>query len=90
MVDRCVCCGAMIPEGRMVCLMCEKKANERRKAMCDHGRLRTVGDRVFCCECGEELPLDFLINGKKPAEKPAPAEKTNKAPARKRTAKKAV
>ena len=27
---------------------------------CSHNRLRTVGDRVFCCACGEELPLSFL------------------------------
>lgn len=25
--DRCVCCGAVIPEGRMVCPICERKAN---------------------------------------------------------------
>lgn len=24
MVDRCVCCGEIIPEGRQVCLLCEK------------------------------------------------------------------
>ena len=23
--NRCVCCGEIIPEGRMVCLLCEKK-----------------------------------------------------------------
>ena len=23
--ERCVCCGAIIPEGRMVCPMCEQK-----------------------------------------------------------------
>ena len=89
MVERCVCCGAMIPEGRMVCLMCEKKVYERRRTMCDHKRLRTIGDRVFCCECGEELPLEYLTGGKKPDKKPAPAEKMNKAPAKKRAAKKA-
>ena len=27
---------------------------------CSHNRLTTVGDRVFCCACGEELPLSFL------------------------------
>ena len=90
MDERCVCCGAVIPEGRMVCLMCEKKVYERRRPMCDHKRLRTVGDRVFCCECGEELPLEYLINGKKPAEKPAPEGKPDKAPAKKRAAKKSV
>lgn len=27
--DSCVCCGATVPEGRMICLICEKgKENE--------------------------------------------------------------
>lgn len=26
--DRCVCCGEIIPEGRMVCPVCERRANE--------------------------------------------------------------
>lgn len=25
-VDVCICCGAIIPEGRMICLSCEKKS----------------------------------------------------------------
>lgn len=60
--------------------------------MCEHGRLRTVGDRVFCCECGKELDLEFLAakNGKNNAEKPAEEVKTGKATPKKRTAKKAV
>ena len=59
---------------------------------CVHERLRTVGDRVFCCECREELPLEFLMakNGKNSVEKPAEEAKTDKATPRKRTAKKAV
>ena len=28
-VDRCVCCGAVIPEGRQVCPICEQKAQRR-------------------------------------------------------------
>lgn len=27
MTDRCVCCGDVIPEGRMVCVMCERTLN---------------------------------------------------------------
>lgn len=27
--NRCVCCGAVIPEGRMVCPACERKAAEK-------------------------------------------------------------
>lgn len=32
MEDRCVCCGAIIPEGRMVCPQCEAAAKERLPA----------------------------------------------------------
>lgn len=35
--------------------------------MCEHKNLRTVGDRLFCKECGKELPLEFLY--KKPEPK---------------------
>ena len=64
--------------------------------MCKHGRLRTVGDRVFCCECGEELPLEILT-GEKPASEAAEQvkntaqeETTGKTAPKKRTGKKAV
>ena len=63
---------------------------------CDHKRLRTVGDRVFCCECKEELPLEFLLSRNAPvkdknrANKAADKPKPDKAPAKKRAAKKAV
>ena len=67
--------------------------------MCEHERLRTVGDDVFCCICGEHLPLEFLMNKgkpakapeKKPEEIPATAEEAKpakkKAPAKKTTKK---
>ena len=60
--------------------------------MCNHDRLRTVGDRVFCCECNKELDLEFLMakNGKNSAKKPAEDAKMDKPTPRKRTAKKAV
>lgn len=28
--NRCVMCGEIIPEGRQVCYICERKANERQ------------------------------------------------------------
>ena len=31
MVDTCICCGAIIPEGRMVCPNCEAEAGIERK-----------------------------------------------------------
>ncbi len=35
--------------------------------MCDHKMLRTVGDEVYCQDCGAKLTLDFLM-GQKPAK----------------------
>lgn len=29
-VNRCVCCGAEIPEGRLVCPKCERKADDEK------------------------------------------------------------
>lgn len=59
---------------------------------CKHEKLRTVGDRVFCCECKAELPLEFLMakNGENRTNNPPSTAKTDKAPSKKRTAKKAV
>jgi hypothetical protein len=57
--------------------------------MCDHERLRTVGDRVFCCECGTELDIAFL-EGKNSPKKPSDNTGTDKTTAKKTRAKKAV
>ena len=50
---------------------------------CEHERLRTVGDRVFCCTCGEELPLDFLMAKSAPKEEKPAERKTTQRKARK-------
>ena len=61
-----------------------------------HERLRTVGHRVFCCECKAELPMEFLMAKNKPvkaeeqAKKAVPVEKTDKPTSRKARQKKAV
>ena len=57
--------------------------------MCDHERLRTVGDRVFCCECGKELDIAFL-EGKNSAKNPSDNAGEDKAPVKKTRTKKAV
>lgn len=37
--ERCVCCGEIIPEGRQVCILCERKANAAfQKRWCDANR----------------------------------------------------
>ena len=57
--------------------------------MCEHDRLRTVGDRVFCCKCGKELDIAFL-EGKNGAKKPSDNTGTDKTPMKKTRTKKAV
>lgn len=42
--------------------------------MCEHKNLRTVGDRLFCKDCKEELPLDFLTEGLKKEDHAPEAE----------------
>lgn len=65
-VNRCVCCGEIIPEGRMVCPVCEREA-------CMHlwmyeglepGTRRGHLIRWRCMKCGEtriERPVDRRI-----------------------------
>ena len=63
---------------------------------CRHEKLRTVGDRLFCKDCGKELPLEILTAKETPKkaenqpEKAAPVEKTDKPTSRKGRPKKAV
>lgn len=56
---------------------------------CNHEKLRTVGDRLFCKVCGEELPIEYLTGEQKQAKNPPAEEKAGKSPAKKTTAKKA-
>lgn len=61
--------------------------------MCEHKRLTYVGHkgetRVFCAECGKELDKSFL-EGKNSTKNPPVDKGTDKAPAKKTRAKKAV
>ncbi len=45
--------------------------------MCEHKNLKTVNCRLFCMDCGAELPLEFLTGEKK-------KEPTKKRPAKKK------
>lgn len=72
---------------------------------CQHEKLKTRGDRLFCKTCGEELPIEFLTGGEPekpenpsempvvpeiPGEIPQEEKKTRKSPTSKTTAKKAA
>lgn len=56
---------------------------------CNHERLRTVGNRLFCKICGEELPIEYLTGERKQATNTPAEVKTDKPTPKKRTAKKA-
>ena len=36
MADRCICCGEIIPEGRLVCPLCESKWEQADKVDFDY------------------------------------------------------
>lgn len=61
--------------------------------MCEHGRLKYVGHkgvtRVFCAVCGKELDKTVL-EAENSSKKPSDNTETDKAPAKKTRAKKAV
>lgn len=37
---------------------------------CEHKKLKAVGDRLFCLECGKELPIEFLAGIAEKQDKP--------------------
>lgn len=45
--------------------------------MCNHEHLKTVGHRLFCMDCGAELPIEFLTGekNKEPTKKRSPKKK---------------
>ena len=59
---------------------------------CTHERIKSVNCEIFCMECGEKLPIDYLVAKTRIAEQNAAekaAEEPKEAPkATKRTTKK--
>ena len=58
---------------------------------CKHEHLKAVGDVIYCTDCKEEIPIEFLMarNGAEKAEKPAADTNVGKPSSRKKAAKKA-
>lgn len=54
-VDRCVCCGKVIPEGRQVCFIC---GTEKQKKQTNYDRIRNMSVEelakllCYCSDCG--------------------------------------
>lgn len=59
MEDRCVCCGEIIPEGRQVCPICEKKAAsvKPKRNTCIYCGIRISRYITVCSECSKKLPI---------------------------------
>ena len=56
---------------------------------CKHKRIKSVNCEIFCMDCGEKLPIDYLVGKERIAAQKAaePAEEPKEAP-KKRTTKK--
>ena len=46
--EHCVCCGAVIPEGRQVCIICGLKTNYKQSTA-DAVEVVRCKDCVYCC-----------------------------------------
>lgn len=54
MIERCVCCGEPVPEGRQVCPQCEQKAHDdmrERCVMCG----APIEEGYFCERCQKAI-----------------------------------
>lgn len=59
-VDRCVCCGEIVPEGRMVCPQCEFKLQSKP----DVGAVLDIEDKIdknLLDENGEKFYQAYLV-----------------------------
>lgn len=63
MEERCVICGAIIPEGRQVCPVCEGEGNRLKDSPC-----RYCTDRKLLCHGSCELYKAYRIAVEKEAE----------------------
>ena len=58
---------------------------------CKHERIKSVNCEIFCLECGEKLPIDYLVGKERIAEQNKAAEtaaEPKEAPRKKTTTKK--
>ena len=55
---------------------------------CEHKRIKSVNCEIFCMECGEKLPIDYLVGKERIAQQKAEEPKPEEAPKTKRTTKK--
>lgn len=53
--EKCVCCGATIPEGRQVCIMCGYEANKPKPDLVEVVRCK---DCKHCKEWGKSIWCD--------------------------------
>lgn len=53
-VNTCVCCGAIIPEGRLICTICEKELTVPRCMICNKP---LANENSICSSC-----RDIILN----------------------------
>lgn len=47
---------------------------------CEHKRIKSVNCEIFCMDCGEKLPIDYLVGKERIAQQKAEEPKPEEAP----------
>ena len=47
---------------------------------CEHNRIKSVNCEIFCMDCGEKLPIDYLVGKERIAQQKAEEPKPEEAP----------
>ena len=47
---------------------------------CEHKRIKSVNCEIFCMDCGENLPIDYLVGKERIAQQKAEEPKPEEAP----------
>ena len=49
---------------------------------CKHERIKSVNCEIFCCECGEKLPIDYMVGRERIANQKKAESTTSEKPKR--------
>lgn len=58
--------------------------------ICEHKRIRSTNCELFCMDCGEKLPKDFIVSVNEPQNGTGADDQTSKSSSKKKTVKTAA
>lgn len=60
--ERCVCCGAIIPEGRQVCINCETRGTQQERDEKNERRNTSIFQKLLDEAKRNDIKVQVLIN----------------------------